>query len=147
MFLQLYGANSWVRKTGKHPHWKDCNANTIMTFCSVCIKIYCGTVNCKLHVCTCTMICVVSGEANFETTGLTVGRFIQPSIARNILDQAANAEKGLCLRFLWFVPQPTPVPVPCDELTKVNREFSASVGVLITVHYLLTLNILQLTAS
>ena len=86
-------------------------------------------------MCTCTMICVVSGEANFEmeTTGLTVGGFIQPSIARNILDQAANAEKGLCQRFLWFVPQPTPVPF--DELTKVNREFSASVGVLITSVY------------
>ena len=39
VFLQLYGANSWVRKTGKHPHWKDCNANTIMALCSVCIKI------------------------------------------------------------------------------------------------------------
>lgn len=64
-----------------------------------------------------------------ETTGLTVGGFIQPSVARNILDQPANAEKGLCQRFLWFVPQPTPIPF--DELTKVNREFSASVGMLI----------------
>ena len=60
-----------------------------------------------------------------ETTGLTIGGFIQPSIARNILEQTANAEKGLCQRFLWFVPQPTPIPF--DELTKVNREFSASV--------------------
>ena len=36
---------------------------------------------------------IVSGE-EMETTGLTVGGFIQPSIAGNILDQPANAEKG-----------------------------------------------------
>ena len=70
----------------------------------------------------------MSGEANFEmeTTGLTIGGFIQPSIARNILDQAAKSEKGFFQRFLWFVPQPTPVPF--EELPKVYRDFSASVG-------------------
>lgn len=66
-----------------------------------------------------------------ETTGLTVGGFIQPSIARNILDQPANAEKGLCQGFLWFVPQPTPVPF--DELAKVDSEFSVSFCMLIGV--------------
>ena len=73
---------------------------------------------------------VVGGEANFEmeTTGLTVRGFIQPSIVRNILDQQANAEKGLCQRFLWFVPQPTPVGF--DDLDKVDQDFSASIGML-----------------
>ena len=89
-----------------------------------------------MHVCVrllyiSVLLFIVGGEANFEmeTTGLTVGGFIQPSIARNILDQQANAEKGLCQRFLWFVPQPTTVPF--DELNKVNREFSASIGIYI----------------
>lgn len=50
----------------------------------------------------------VSGEANFEMkrTGLTVDGFIQPSIARNLLEQPANMEKGLSQRFLWFAPNP-----------------------------------------
>lgn len=85
------------------------------------------------------LLFIVGGGANFEmeTTGLTVGGFIQPSIARNILDQQANAEKGLCQRFLWFVSQPTPVPF--DELDKVNREFSTSIGMLANYHhYLIT---------
>lgn len=70
----------------------------------------------------------MSGEANFEMkkTGLTLGGFIQPSIARNLLEQPANVEKGLCQRFLWFAPKPTPIPF--DELEKVNRDFSASIG-------------------
>ena len=62
-----------------------------------------------------------------KVTGLTLGGFIQPSIARNLLEQQANVEKGLCQRFMWFVPQPTPVPF--DDLEKVNRDFSASIGI------------------
>ena len=61
-----------------------------------------------------------------KQTGLTLGGFIQPSIARNLLEQPANVEKGLCQRFLWFVAKPTSVPF--DDLEKVNRDFSASVG-------------------
>lgn len=77
-----------------------------------------------MYIIIISYIHVVSGEANFEmeTTGLTLGGFIQPSVARNILEQQANAEKGLCQRFLWFVPKPTPVPF--DELEKVDRDFS-----------------------
>ena len=70
----------------------------------------------------------VSGEANFEMklTGLTLGGFIQPSIARNLLEQPANVEKGLCQRFMWFVAKP--IAVPFDDLEKVDRDFSASIG-------------------
>ena len=70
----------------------------------------------------------VSGEANFEMkqTGLTLGGFIQPSIARNLLEQPTNIEKGLCQRFMWFVAKPTPVPF--DDLERVNRDFSMSIG-------------------
>ena len=78
---------------------------------------------------------IVSGEANFDmdTTGLMVGGFIQPSIARNILDNPANFEKGLCQRFLWFFPQSTPIPF--DELDKVDQEFSSSVAKTINIKH------------
>ena len=70
----------------------------------------------------------MSGEANFDMTktGLTLGGFIQPSIVKGILEQPSNAEKGLCQRFLWFTPKPTPVPF--DQLEKTDRDFSASIG-------------------
>ena len=50
----------------------------------------------------------MSGDANFcmERTALTVGGFTQPSVARNICEQQASAEKGLPQRFLWLVPRP-----------------------------------------
>lgn len=70
----------------------------------------------------------VSGEANFDMkrTGLTVGGFIQPSIARNLLEQNASIEKGLCQRVLWCVPKPTVAIF--EELEKVDQDFSASIG-------------------
>ena len=76
---------------------------------------------------------IVSGEANFEmdTTGLTVGGFTQPIRARNMLENPVNVEKGLPQRFLWFVPQPNPIPF--DQLAKVDQEFSSSVGKTVTV--------------
>ena len=82
----------------------------------------------------CTSFFSVSGDANFDMkkTGLTLGGFIQPSIARNILEQPANMEKGLCQRFLWCVPKPTPVAF--EELQKVNQEFSASIGGVTIMH-------------
>ena len=61
-----------------------------------------------------------------KQTGMTLGRFMQPSTARNILEQPANAEKGLCQRFLWCVPKPTVVSF--EELEEVDRDFSASIG-------------------
>ena len=76
-------------------------------------------------------VLVVSGDTNFEMkqTGLTVGGFIQPSVACNLLEQHANVEKGLCQRFLWFVPKPTPIPF--DDLEKVNEVFSSYLGMYI----------------
>lgn len=70
----------------------------------------------------------MSGDANFhmKVTGLTVGGFIQPSIARNLLEQPTNVDKGVCQRFMWFSPKQ--VSVPFEKLEKVNEEFSASVG-------------------
>lgn len=50
----------------------------------------------------------VSGEANFamDHTGLIVGGFIQPSVARKMIEAQGNVEKGLCQRFLWLIPEP-----------------------------------------
>ena len=61
-------------------------------------------------------------------TELTIGGFIQPSIARNLIEIQANVEKGPCQRFLWLVPQPTAVPF--ERLQKVDEEFSTSIGIL-----------------
>ena len=38
------------------------------------------------------------GEANFcmNHTSLTIGGFMQPSIARNLLEHPLNVDKGLC---------------------------------------------------
>ena len=71
---------------------------------------------------------IVSGEANFTMnhTGLTIGGFIQPSIARNIIEIPSNVEKGLCQRFLWLVPKPTTVPF--EKLQRVDEDFTTSVG-------------------
>lgn len=71
---------------------------------------------------------IVSGEANFTMThtGLTVGGFMQPCVAINLMDNKANVNKGLIQRFLWLVPEPNAVPF--SELQQVDREFSAAIG-------------------
>lgn len=59
-------------------------------------------------------------------TGLTVGGFIQPSVARVLIDHQSNVEKGLCQRFLWLVPQPKLVSF--DQLQKVDSNFNGEIG-------------------
>ena len=51
----------------------------------------------------------MSGEANFhmQTTGLTVGGFTQPSVAKSLIELPQSVEKGLVQRFLWILPKPT----------------------------------------
>lgn len=60
-----------------------------------------------------------------EHTGLTVGGFAQPVVARTLIELQANIEKGLCQRFLWVVPKPVAIPL---ELQQVDREFSTAIG-------------------
>jgi hypothetical protein len=69
----------------------------------------------------------VSGDANFsmQHTGMTLGGFIQPSVARALIEQA-NVEKGLCQRFLWVVPKPAIVNF--DQLQKVDTSFVSTIG-------------------
>ena len=85
-----------------------------------------GCILCVVTLSTCAF--TVSGDANFAMhhTGLTIGGFTQPSVARNLIEIPANAEKGLCQRFLWVVPKPASVGF--KELEKVDTDFSVSVG-------------------
>ena len=71
---------------------------------------------------------IVSGEANFtmDYTELVVGAFTQPSVARGLIESIANIEKGVCQRFLWILPKPSPTKF-CD-LKEMNEEFSDKIG-------------------
>ena len=70
----------------------------------------------------------VSGDANFSMkhTGLTIGGFTQPFVARNLIDVQANVEKGLCQRFLWLVPEPNLVTY--EQMCKADADFTTGIG-------------------
>ena len=70
----------------------------------------------------------MSGDANFcmNHTGITLGGFIQPSVARSLIELQPNVEKGLCQRFLWLVPQPTLEKF--DQLQRVDVDFISGIG-------------------
>ncbi len=70
----------------------------------------------------------VTGDANFtmERTGFTVGGFKQPAVARGLIENTANVEKGLCQRFMWLVPSATPIPF--DDLQRIDSDFTASIS-------------------
>ena len=72
----------------------------------------------------------VSGDANFsmQHTGMTIGGFIQPSVARSLIELQSNVEKGLCQRFLWLCPKATFVKF--DQLQQIDENFSTTIGVL-----------------
>jgi len=42
-----------------------------------------------------------------KKTGLTVGGFTQPSVAKSLLESPQAIERGLVQRFLWIFPKPT----------------------------------------
>ena len=61
-----------------------------------------------------------------ECTGLTVGGFTQPTVARTLIEQPSSAEKGLCQRFLWIFPKP--VFARFNSLEPVNSTFTEAIG-------------------
>ncbi len=65
-------------------------------------------------------------------TGLTLGGFTQPCVARNMLENPANVEKGLCQRFLWLVPEPTTVDF--KDLQCVDSAFTTAIGKAMHAH-------------
>lgn len=52
---------------------------------------------------------IVSGDANFHMnkTGLTIGGFTQPTVAKSVIENPQAVEKGLMQRFLWIIPKPS----------------------------------------
>ena len=70
----------------------------------------------------------VSGDAEFEMkyTGLTIGGFTKSSVAHTVTELLTNAEKGFNQRFLWCIPRLKIVRF--DDLQRVNRDFSTSIG-------------------
>ena len=108
IFLQMYGGDPWIRRTGNLKQSPSCTiANTYVLI---------------------PAFCTVSGDANFAMghTGLTIGGFTQPSVARSLIEIPANVEKGLCQRFLWVVPKPPGVQFKLLE--KVDQDFTVSIG-------------------
>ena len=77
---------------------------------------------------SCMHVFTVSGEANFvmERTSLTVGGFTQPSVARSLIEQPSNIEKGLSTRFLWIFPEPCYAKF--DSLESIDEEFATALG-------------------
>ena len=68
------------------------------------------------------------GEANFgmQHTGMALGGFIQPSVARSLIELQSNVEKGLCQRFLWLVPKPAVVKF--DQLQQLDAGSVATIS-------------------
>ena len=66
---------------------------------------------------------LVRGDVNFVMTStmLTVGGFTQPAVARSMIEQPSNSEKGLSSRFLWFFPNV--LYGAFDDLGQVDEEF------------------------
>ena len=59
---------------------------------------------CLYHlVLKCLCAFTVTGDANFDitSTNLTLGGFTQPAVARSLIENSANIEKGLSQRFMW----------------------------------------------
>ncbi len=56
---------------------------------------------------------------------------MQPSVARVLIEQQSNVEKGLCQRFLWIVPKPKIVTF--EQLQKVDDTFTAAIGELCSI--------------
>ena len=62
-------------------------------------------------------------------TMLTVGGFTQPSVARSLIEQPSNSEKGLSSRFLWLFPNV--VYGNFDDLGQVNLDFISKISMLL----------------
>ena len=56
-----------------------------------------------------SLFCVVTGDANFSMkhTSLTDGGFTQPSVAKQLFEREASADKGLTQCFPRIFPEPS----------------------------------------
>lgn len=68
-----------------------------------------------------------------ENTGLTIGGFTQPAVARALIEIPSNIEKGLSTRFLWVIPKPRYSKFA--SLEPVNKDFTESLGKRVFFYY------------
>ena len=61
-----------------------------------------------------------------KKTGLTVGGFTQPNVAKSLIESSQAIEKGLVQRFLWMFPKP--LYSDFSSLQIANQEFIEYLG-------------------
>ena len=61
-----------------------------------------------------------------SSTNLTLGGFTQPPVARSLIENNANIEKGLSQRFTWVFPKPTYANF--ETLQPVDATFTTALG-------------------
>ena len=61
------------------------------------------------------------------STNLTLGGFTQPAVARSLIENNANIEKGLSQRFTWVFPKPTYANF--ETLQPVDATFTTELGI------------------
>ena len=71
---------------------------------------------------------LVTVDANYamESTRLTFGGCTQSGVARALIEQPTNAEKGLSHRFLWLFPKP--LFGQFTSLGEINKRFQINLG-------------------
>lgn len=66
-----------------------------------------------------------------SSTNLTLGGFTQPAVARSLIENNVNIEKGLPQRFMWVFPKPTYANF--ETLQPVDTTFTTQLGMHICV--------------
>lgn len=61
-----------------------------------------------------------------SSTNLTLVGFTQPNVARSLIKNTSNIEKGLSQRFIWMFPKPTYAEF--QSLQSVNSTFTQELG-------------------
>ena len=61
-----------------------------------------------------------------QSTGLTIGGFTQPSVAKSLIELPQSVEKGLVQQFLWILPRPSYASFASLEST--NEKFQDYLG-------------------
>lgn len=96
----------------------------VVSACSLCYLLMLVILNLYLPV---YVPFSVSGDANFSMhhTGMTISGFIQPNVARSLIELQSNVEKSLCQHFLWLCPKVTFVKF--DQLQEIDENFSTAI--------------------
>ena len=77
-----------------------------------------------------------------SSSNLTLGGFTQPAVARSLIENNANIEKGLSQRFTWVFPKPTYAKF--ETLQPVDDTFTTQLGKATYLCFILFINFLTL---